>query len=454
MEPGLARGLYRLVDLVQGQDTFKALHELRRNESRSPAELQERCWRDVKAFTEFAGTRVPYYRQLFRRIGLLPTEMKNFDDFRKIPILDKGTLRTRIDDLEAEPGWPVKFSVARTSGSTGIPLVFRKDNRSFSYAQAAMYRGHGWHGVAMGEVEALLWGISTCKKKRLVMQLKDLLLNRFREREYNLSEAILEEFCLQCRERRPAYLVGYTTMVYQFARMLKRQGMDGRTLGFKFVKCTSENIYDYQRELIEEVFGCRLASEYGAAETGLIAFECPHGSHHLSIDCNYTEILDEQGEPVREGETGQVVVTDFCNFKTPLLRYAIGDLAVYSTETCSCGRTLPLVRKIVGRANDVAYSAAGKPFHSSVFNYIMKDFHCRDSQQSGIAQFRIHQRAMDKLQIQIVPVGEFGEGDKEILWKKIWEQMGDNMAIDLILCNQIERDPSGKFRNFISDIGV
>ena len=109
------------------------------------------------------------------------------------------------------------------------------------------------------------------------------------------------------------------------------------------------------KNLIEEVFRTKVYNKYGSREVGDMACSCEKDEGlHLNILNNYIEILNDNLEPCKPGEIGQVYVTVLNNFVMPLLRYQIGDMAVPSkVEQCSCGRGLPLIEKVIGRTGSM-----------------------------------------------------------------------------------------------------
>ena len=298
-------------------------------------------------------------------IGAEPGDFKDLKDFAKFPELTKEDLRVHYADLIARDKKRLT-SIAKTSGSTGFSLHFPKDRMTTATQRAAMLRGHRWYGVDIGAMEGRLWGIPVNFKERMIIRLTDVLLNRFREREYNLFPDTLDHFFRLLWRRRPDYLMGYTSMVYQFALYCREQKLPSHELGLKMVKCTSETIHEYEKITIGDVFNCPVVSEYGAAETGLIAFECPHGNHHLMSDCVVTE-FKEIGDISLDNDLREIIVTVPINFSFPIIRYKIGDLAAEKNGICSCGRSLPLIDRIVGRTSNIVVTPSGQRFHSIIF---------------------------------------------------------------------------------------
>src|SRR3546814_13116510 len=83
-----------------------------------------------------------------------------------------------------------------------------------------------------------------------------------------------------------------------------------------------------------------------------LALQCPeHEHYHVQSEAVLLEVLDEEDRPCRPGEVGRVVVTPLTNFAMPMIRYAVGGLAAVGAP-CPCGRGLPVLTRILGRARD------------------------------------------------------------------------------------------------------
>lgn len=443
-----------LIYYASGSIVFRSnigqiLNEMRENEKLSATQLKDLSIMRLHRIVKYAYEHVPYYRQALDKASLECNSLSFPADLGKLPVLTKEIMRDYAHLLESHEGNSY-YTTAKTSGSTGLPLKFKKDNQSLYYSQCAMYRGHGWYGLNVGDREAMLWGIPVSTKNRLAIKAKDFFLNRFREREYNISDEVLSDFYRKCLKRKPAYLMGYSSMVYQFACFLKNNQIDGKKIGLQMVKCTSETIHPHQRKLIEAVFDCKLVSEYGAAETGLIAFQCPYGNNHVMSDCCYVEIVT-QGKHVGEGEVGKVLITEFHNFVNPVIRYDIGDLATYSSKQCPCGRPFPVIENITGRSSSVVISTSGHPFHSIIFYYIVKDYTDRDG---GIKEFKVRQVSKNLLVFSIVKSERIKELDTTRLTREIKKRLGEDMRVEYVFPDSIQREESGKLKDFETNLNT
>ncbi len=110
------------------------------------------------------------------------------------------------------------------------------------------------------------------------------------------------------------------------------------------------------RKQLEELWDCDVYDLYGTNEMGSAAFECRHKNGvHVMEDCIFLELEDvETGKPVKDGETGNMIVTILHRNLPPVIRYNVRDLArIVSTETCECGSHFKRMDKFLGRSDDM-----------------------------------------------------------------------------------------------------
>jgi phenylacetate-CoA ligase len=187
--------------------------------------------------------------------------------------------------------------------------------------------------------------------------------------------------------------------------------------------------------------------EYGAAETGVIAFECPQGGLHIMADCVYVEFLDEFDQPAIPGTRGRIVVTNLHNYSMPLLRYDIGDSGVASGSVCQCGRGLPLMESLKGRTVDELVTADGERIHPDFFYATMGHL---TQERLAIRQYKIYQVAFDQLKIEIVKGPDFSDDVLKYIDRTLRQFLGPEMNIRYEFVSAIPRERSGKLRYFVS----
>lgn len=439
----LAKHLYIRAGKIRGENIDQHLDALKKSQWLSTAELQEIQWRKLVALLNHAFDKSPFYKKRFNEYGITPNDIKTPEDMVKVPLLTKNDIREQFHEMKVTEG-SYKFSLAKTSGSTGQALKFYKDRASSGNGRASMYRGHSWYGVEVGDREAKMWGVPIENKEKWVAKVGDYMVNRFRVKSFQLTDNVMQDFVGRMRRFNPKYLMGYSSLVYQFAQYLEGAKIDGSQFALKFVKVTAETLFDDQRKQIETVFNCPVAIEYGATEVGIIAFECPYHGAHIMSESVFVEEIDTGIDSKKE-----VVITDLNNYYSPIIRYRIGDCARLSDRICRCGRGLPLLEEIVGRTSDVVYKANGVPVHSAIFSYILKDITGRDG---GIKQYKIYQEEKGCLRIEIIRSHNYNETTFNHLKKNIYKQLGDNMKLNIVYVDDIQREASGKLRYFVSKV--
>jgi phenylacetate-CoA ligase len=155
----------------------------------------------------------------------------------------------------------------------------------------------------------------------------------------------------------PVVIAGPAPSLYMLAAAVLE---DGRTPAFEACFSHGSTLHDHYRTLIEQAFGCPVWERFGSAETGVIVHPCQEASSwHIPATVIFVELVRDDGTPAGPGEMGHVLVTTLRNPAMPLIRYRTGDLAVRRDERCTCGRTLPMLERVIGRAPDLLVTASG-----------------------------------------------------------------------------------------------
>jgi phenylacetate-CoA ligase len=168
---------------------------------------------------------------------------------------------------------------------------------------------------------------------------------------------------------------------------------------------------------------------------------------HVLADAVVVELLDANGRQVPPGETGEIVVTDLYSHEAPFLRYATGDLAAWSLRPCPCGRVLPLLERIEGRANDCVVARDGRLINALALVYPVREV-------EGIEEFRICQKAIDRFAVQVVRNARFETGCEERI-RHAWESLlRSHVQVTFEYLPHLAPEPSGKFRHVVSDLSA
>jgi phenylacetate-CoA ligase len=389
-----------------------------------------------------AALHVPYYRDLFTRIGLDPQDGQSPDQLHRIPFLTKALIRTNTDALKATNARGLaRFN---TGGSSGEPLVFFIGKNRVSHDVAAKWRATRWWGVDVGDPEVVVWGspIELGKQDR-IKAWRDRVFRTRLLSAFEMSAPKLDQFIDTIRAVKPRMLFGYPSALSHIAQHARMRGIPMDDLGIEVAFVTSERLYDTQRSTIAEVFGCKVANGYGGRDAGFIAHECPAGGMHLTADDIVVEIIDAAGQVQPAGVAGEIVVTHLSTHDFPFIRYRTGDIGVLGTSPCACGRGLPLLQDIQGRSTDFVVAADGTVLHGLALIYVLRDL-------AGIQSFKVVQESRALTRVLLVVDGGFA-ADSVVQIERVFKQrLGSEVRIVVDLVDGIAAEKSGKFRYIVS----
>ena len=235
MNRSIAKYLFYAMEFFRGEHVNKYLKELEAIQYRSKKEILEIQKSKLHKLLDYISLNNDFYKNKYQGYDLKK-------EFHQLPSLTKNEFRNNYKKLISNGDFK-HMELVETSGSTGIPLQFYRDRVIFGYTLASLYRARRWWGLDVGSMEAMLWGVPLNTKAKIKAKTKDLLLNRFREREYNINIDTLFEFYNKIKKNKPDYIFGYTSMVYEFALFVERKKGDGKNLKLKAVIAKREKIY-------------------------------------------------------------------------------------------------------------------------------------------------------------------------------------------------------------------
>lgn len=435
--------LYRALQAVRREPVFRILRQLEESQWWSPERLAQEQERKLARVLD-AAWRAPHYRRAWTAVGTgAPASVA---DLRRLPILMKQALRDDPRSLR-NPAWSGPVNRHVTTGSSGVPLTVERSRYASACGRAAKLRGHRWHGVAVGDLEMRYGGLSLEALGRRRARMVDWIMNRVRLDPGDLSETRLAEHLALIRRLRPRYLYGYPSALARLAAHAERSGV-GRDLGLQLVLCSSESLFPHRREIISRAFGCPVRDEYGAAEVSIIAMECGAGSLHLASENVLMEVVDEAGESLRAGETGESVVTDLNNLAAPLVRYRLGDRVRFVPERCACERGLPCVEVLQGSAFGLVRLPGGRVVSGVVLYFLAEALLTQPD--AGLREIQFVRRG-EHYSARIVPRPEGNAAHRLELVRRLGEILGPGVRVDLEEVERIERQGGDKYRILVEE---
>lgn len=404
------------------------------------SEKQWAEWRDERLsyILHRAATRVPYYKRLWddrRRAG----DKASFDYLENWPVLEKSVLRTRSRDFIADDRSASRMFHDHTSGTTGGSLDLWFDRNAVKQWYALFEaRCRRWNGVSRHDRWAILGGqlVTPVRQQKPPFWIWNAGMNQLYLSSYHLAPQLIRHYLDAIVQYRVKYLLGYPSAIYSIALEAIRSGR--KDLKMDVVLTNAEPLFEHQRETIAEAFSCPVRETYGMAEVVGAASECSHGKLHQWPDVG----VIEQDSDVGSDGSADLICTGLINDDMPLIRYRVGDRGRLSEGSCDCGRSLPLLKSVDGRSDDVLITAAGREVGR--LDPVFKN-------KLPIVEAQIIQESLMKIRIRYVPAVNFTEGTLPTLTKAIRERMGDVEVIYDRL-SQIPRTTRGKFRAVICNL--
>jgi phenylacetate-CoA ligase len=289
-----------------------------------------------------------------------------------------------------------------------------------------------------------MFGKPVSRKERTIELLKDRLANRHRFNVLDLSDKALNKWITSFKKNNYQYVYGYSFPIISFAKYLLSKGYILKDIcpTLKTVIVTAEMCSKEDEAIIENVFGVPVVNEYGASEIGIIGFGNAN-NWKVSDELLYIEIVDDNNNPVPNGEVGRVICTSLFNKGTPFIRYEVGDLA--SIITTENGK---IITKLVGRQEELAILPSGrKTPGDTVFYYVFKEV---SHYFNYIQEYRAIQTAPDSFEIQIVTSAPPERDLISFLKRTVENYLEKGLNIDVKVVDKIDRTRMGKFRRFIS----
>lgn len=439
----ISGALFPLHERLKGHASVAVRRRLERSQWQPPGVIRRTADERLQGFLARAGERVPYYRRLFADAGLDPAAMRGREQLQQLPLLDKATIRAHSAELCADDARGLR--PFNTGGSSGEPLIFYLTRERVSHDVAAKWRATRWWGVDIGDTELALWGspLELGRQDR-VKQLRDTLLRTRLLPAFEMSDERMDSYLERIRRRAPRMLFGYPSALSLLAERARRHEVPvGRA--DRVIFCTGECLEPEQRAELEAVFGGRVANGYGGRDAGFVAHECPAGGLHISAEDIIVELLDGRGEPVRDGQAGEIVITHLATGDYPFIRYRTGDMATRDQSPCACGRGLPKLGPIQGRSTDFIVAADGTRMHGLALIYVLRD-------QPGVSAFRIEQHSLSHTSVDVVAEDGCDPDLDRIVQQGFRKRLGPEVRVDIRRVGHIRPEASGKYRYVVSHV--
>ncbi len=439
-----------IYDLVRGTSRFRCRRILENTQYLPMREIEHLQSHNLRALISHSYKTVPYYHRLFREAKVKPGDIQTVQDLRKLPVLKKPDIRANFRELISK-NFREDQLIPYETGGTGSPLKFFITKGNISWEVAAEYRAYKWANYTLGDRCFIFWGSHRDLHVNLAKKAASRLQRITAVEPFLLSDEVLNGFADMMDRSRPEVIRGYATPVYMMARFLLKERIE--SIRPRAVITHAEMLLPQMRRTIENAFGCQVFDFYGTREIGAISSECEaHNGYHISSENVVMEFVRD-GETV-QSEQGKILLTNLRNYGMPLIRYENGDVGEPANEPCSCGRGLPLMKAIKGRASQFFGLRDGKtgkivPYDASViWDHFMTFL------ESPPENYRVIQESVDHIVIKAVRGTHYSERDTERLVDELRRCLGQNITIEIDFVSALPPLPSGKRSPLISKVEV
>jgi len=430
--------LYSILPMsIRYGKTFKiTLEFLNKSQWWSREQFENWQLEQLKKLIRHAYENVPYYKHTFDQNRITPEDIKTLEDFRKISFVTRENIKKNLNDFVAI-NYKNKIIPFTTGGSTGEPLkIYWEKGRTRPLEKAFMWRQWNWVNFNIGDKTAVLRGFLIKKSWWYYDPIdKALVLSA-----YHLKGENIPHYIQKLREFQPVSIQAYPSVLTILAKYMKNKNTSPIN-SIKVILCGSENLFPYQRKLFEEVFQCRVFSWYGQGENVCLAANCEFSNnYHIFSEYGFTELIDEEGNPVEEeDERGEIVSTGFNNYALPLIRYRTGDIGVMTKDQCNCRRCYSLLKRIDGRKQDYIVTSDGRLISATalIFGQHFDAF-------SRIERMQLVQVQKGDVTVKIVKYPDYARKDEEEIRAKMIDCVGSNLRINFSYVEQFHLTRRGK----------
>jgi phenylacetate-CoA ligase len=374
------------------------------------------------------AARFPGYRDALRA---LPSGLDPAARLARLPLLERRDLQADPDAYRDRTRPSITI---HTSGSVGTPLTYYLDRRARLRRLASYARFNARHGWLPWHRSLSLKVLPDSSDRVGSAWLDRTLLGRRRVASV-LDPPEVHLRILQ--ETDPNILHGTASALEQLALEAEKSGRKPGALRRIFT--ASEAADAPLRRHLERALGAPVVDHYGAAEGGLIGWECElRDGYHVNMPSVFLEILDEAGRPAPPGQAGRVVITTLDNPAMPLLRYAIGDYAIQGNGSCCpCGRPEPILPRVLGRAVDTFLLPSGpKSAWAAV---------ARMREIEGLLRFQLIQADADRIVARVQSIDSRWPVHPKRVADLVRKTLGEELRVEVVETDRFSRLPSGKF---------
>jgi len=355
----------------------------------------------------------PFYKELFAAHKINAAEIKTLDDLKNIPTTNKEDLQQRNDDfLCVQKNKIIEYS--STSGTLGSPVTIaltENDLKRLAFNEYASFT------CADGSSQDVYQLMLTLDRQFMAGMAYYSGIRKMGAGIIRLGPGVPSLQWETIFRLKPTAIVTVPSFILKLIRFAKEHQIDINKTSVQKAVCIGENIRNTDFSLtmlgkkISDAWDIKLYSTYASTEMQTAFTECVAcRGGHLQPELIILEMLDENDQPVKAGETGEVTITTLGVEGMPLLRYKTGDICLYFDEPCSCERTSVRLSPVVGRKKQMIKYKGTTLYPPALFDILNEMEEVIDF----VAEVYLNEMGLDELLINILPVNLNEESNRKI----------------------------------------
>jgi phenylacetate-CoA ligase len=378
-----------------------------------------------------AATNVPFYQ----RLDLRAETIASAADLARFPVIGKRQVQRDPEAFMSAGFAPAGLYASRTSGSSGQPTTTYFDRDAWLLTKYAL---------KMRRIGATA-GLPVLRRVMIISEQPPEQLGSiaeaapsglgvfFQQRRLSIHSPIELHLTALARYR-PHIVYAFPSYLLDLIATAERRAIPLPKIATLYT--SSEVLTPAARRRIETAFYGHVYDVYGSTEFKEVAWQCGGGRYHLNFESVYVEAP-------QQGTSGPVVLSTLCNVAMPLLRFDIGDRAVFGSNACPCGRASPHMIEFVGREGDMITLPSRRRLSPYLLTTAIESEH-------SILQYRIVQTDTDTFRINVI-VRSPGESAawRSRMCEELERVVGEPVRLEVREVDALERDPSGKRSVFV-----
>jgi phenylacetate-CoA ligase len=428
--------ILQIADRAMNTNIVSSYRQIKKIQEYSTNERKE--WQNarLRQLIDYAYNNTKHYNQQFKQLGLLPENINSIEDLEKLPVLTKKTIRENLNNILSDCITSIPHIKSGTGGSSGDPLIYYQDRRSWSMCNANNIINWERVGYNYGDKFIALGSTSLYVNKKTLLKHKMYyyLKNKIALNGVNMSEKVCKNYINLIKKTKIRFIYGYASSIYILAKYALENN-EKIKIGACFT--TSEVLQDHFRRTIKNAFLCDILDCYGANDGGLNAFARYEGFYDVGYNC-----LVRIEKPDSNG-IGPALLTDLFNFAMPLINYKIGDeIQIDETKNKDYPYNGQIINKVFGRTSDIIQLENGVTLTGPGFTILFKDL--------PVEHYCIKKSGINTIECSIVKLPGFTQYHEDIIRSTFKKQMGADTVFNIEYTIQIPQTKSGKRQYFKS----